>query len=165
MSDTTAEATEAPAPVAPDPVEPQGDPVELGDGGKKALDAERKRANALEKQLKAFQSEREAAEAAKLTELERAQKAAKEASERLAEYEKTTLRQKVALDTGLPAALVGRLQGDDEASLIADAESLMALLKTPATPKPDPSQGAKGEAAALNGDPLLSTLKNKLGLN
>jgi hypothetical protein len=57
------------------------------------------------------------------------------------------------------------LQGDDEESLIADAESLMALLNTPTTPKPDPSQGAKGEAAALNGDPLLSTIKNKLGLN
>lgn len=165
MSETAAEAPVVPVPVAPEPVEPQGDPTELGDGGKKALEAERKRANALDKQLKAFQAEREAAEAAKLTELERAQKAAKEASDRLAEYEKTTMRQKVALDTGLPAALVGRLQGDDEASLIADAESLMALLNTPTTPKPDPSQGAKGEAAALNGDPLLSTIKNKLGLN
>jgi hypothetical protein len=165
MSEATAEATVAPVPVAPESVEPQGDPVELGDGGKKALEAERKRANALDKQLKAFQAEREAAEAEKLTELERAQKAAKEASERLAEYEKTTMRQKVALDTGLPAALVARLQGDDEESLIADAESLMALLNTPTTPKPDPSQGAKGEANALNGDPLLSTIKNKLGLN
>jgi hypothetical protein len=165
MSEATAEATVAPVPVAPESVEPQGDPVELGDGGKKALEAERKRANALDKQLKAFQAERDAAEAEKLTELERAQKAAKEASERLAEYEKTTMRQKVALDTGLPAALVARLQGDDEESLIADAESLMALLNTPTTPKPDPSQGAKGEAAALNGDPLLSTIKNKLGLN
>jgi hypothetical protein len=165
MSEATAEAAVVPVPVAPESVEPQGDPVELGDGGKKALEAERKRANALDKQLKAFQAEREAAEAEKLTELERAQKAAKEASERLAEYEKTTMRQKVALDTGLPAALVARLQGDDEESLIADAESLMALLNTPTTPKPDPSQGAKGEAAALNGDPLLSTIKNKLGLN
>ena len=165
MSESTAEATVVPVPVAPESVEPQGDPGELGDGGKKALEAERKRANALDKQLKAFQAERDAAEAEKLTELERAQKAAKEASERLAEYEKTTMRQKVALDAGLPAALVARLQGDDEESLIADAESLMALLNTPTTPKPDPSQGAKGEAHALNGDPLLSTIKNKLGLN
>jgi len=165
MSEATAEATVVPVPVAPESVEPQGDPVELGDGGKKALEAERKRANALDKQLKAFQAERDAAEAEKLTELERAQKAAKEASDRLAEYEKTTMRQKVALDTGLPAALVARLQGDDEESLIADAESLIALLNTPPTPKPDPSQGAKGEAHALNGDPLLSTIKNKLGLN
>ena len=165
MSEATAEATVVPVPVAPESVEPQGDPVELGDGGKKALEAERKRANALDKQLKAFQAERDTAEAEKLTELERAQKAAKEASDRLAEYEKTTMRQKVALDTGLPAALVARLQGDDEESLIADAESLMALLNTPTTPKPDPSQGAKGEAHALNGDPLLSTIKNKLGLN
>ena len=86
MSEPTAEAIPA-EPVTPEAVEPQGDPVELGDGGKKALEAERKRANALDKQLKAFQAEREAAEAAKLTELERAQKAAKEESVRLAEYE------------------------------------------------------------------------------
>lgn len=165
MSEQTAEAIPA-EPVTPEAVELQGDPVELGDGGKKALEAERKRANALDKQLKAFQAEREADEAAKLTELERAQKAAKDASERLAEYEKTTMRQKVALDTGLPAALVARLQGDDEASLVADAESLMALLNTPTTPKPDPSQGAKGsQALALNGDPLLADLKSKLGIN
>lgn len=163
MSDVVAEAT--PAPVAPEPVEPQGDPVELGDGGKKAIAAERARANALEKQLKAFQAQHDAAEAEKLTELERAQKAAAEASSRLAEYERTTMRQKVALDTGLPASLVGRLQGDDEAALLADAESLMALLNTPTTPKPDPSQGAKVPDHALNGDPLLADLKNKLGIN
>ena len=76
------------------------------------------------------------------------------------------MSKKVALDTGLPAALVARLQGDDEASLVADAESLMALLNTPTTPKPDPSQGSKGtQALALNGDPLLADLKSKLGIN
>lgn len=143
--------------------EPQGDPVELGDGGKKALDAERKRANALDKQLKAFLAEREDAETAKLTELEQAKRSAAEAANRLAEYERTTLRQKVALDKGLPASLVGRLQGDDEDSLSADADALLALLNAPTSPKPDPSQGAKA-ALPLNGDALEQALRNKLGI-
>jgi hypothetical protein len=143
--------------------EPQGDPVELGDGGKKALEAERRRANALEKQLKAFQTQAEAQEASKLTELERAQKAANDAAAQLAEYQRTTIRQKVALEKGLPASLVGRLQGDDEEALAADADALLALLNAPTSPKPDPSQGAKA-ALPLNGDALEQALRNKLGI-
>lgn len=143
--------------------EPQGDPVELGDGGKKALDAERKRANALDKQLKAILAEREDAETAKLSELEQAKRAATEAAARLAEYERTTIRQKVALEKGLPASLVSRLQGDDEEALSADADALLALLNAPTSPKPDPSQGAKA-ALPLNGDGLEQALRNKLGI-
>jgi hypothetical protein len=157
MSESVPEST---AEVA---AEPQGDPVELGDGGKKALEAERRRANALEKQLKAFQSQAEAQEASKLTELERAQKAANDAAAQLAEYQRTTLRQKVALEKGLPASLVNRLQGDDEDALSADADALLALLNAPTSPKPDPSQGAKA-ALPLNGDGLEQALRNKLGI-
>jgi hypothetical protein len=146
-----------------DVAEPQGDPVELGDGGKKALDAERKRANALDKQLKAILAEREEAETAKLSELEKAKRAATEAATRLAEYERTTIRQKVALEKGVPASLVARLQGDDEESLSADADALLALLNAPTSPKPDPSQGAKA-ALPLNGDALEQALRNKLGI-
>lgn len=148
---------------AAEAVDVQGDPVDLGDGGKKALDAERKRANALDKQLKAILAEREEQEAAKLSELELAQKAAADASARLAEYERTTIRQKVALEKGLPASLVGRLQGDDEESLSADADALLSLLNAPTSPKPDPSQGAKA-ALPLNGDALEQALRNKLGI-
>ena len=144
-------------------VEPQGDPVELGDGGKKALDAERKRANALDKQLKAILAQQEEAETAKLSELDQAKRMATESAARLAEYERTTIRQKVALEKGLPASLVGRLQGDDEESLSADADALLALLNAPTSPKPDPSQGAKA-ALPLNGDALEQALRNKLGI-
>ena len=65
----------------------------------------------------------------------------------------------------MPADLVEFLTGDTEGDIAAKADLLMARLNTPGTPKPDPSQGARGEANALNGDPLLSTIKNKLGLN
>ena len=157
MSEATTEST------AEVGAEPQGDPVELGDGGKKALEAERRRANALDKQLKAILAEREEAETAKLSELEQAKRAATEAATRLAEYERTTLRQKVALEKGLPASLVSRLQGDDEESLSTDADALLALLNAPTSPKPDPSQGAKA-ALPLNGDGLEQALRNKLGI-
>ena len=152
--------TESVAEVA---AEPQGDPVELGANGEKALAAERKRANALDKQLKAILAEREEAETAKLSELEQAKRAATESASRLAEYERTTIRQKVALEKGLPASLVGRLQGDDEEALAADADALLALLNVPTSPKPDPSQGAKA-ALPLNGDALEQALRNKLGI-
>ena len=150
--------------VAPTPADVvQGDPVELGEAGKKALDAERKRANALEKQLKQFQAEREQAEAAKLSDLERAQRAAQEAAAQLAEYQKTAIRQKVALEKGVPAELVDRLRGDDEESLSVDADALLALLNKPTSPRPDPSQGAK-PALPLNGDALENALRSKLGI-
>lgn len=158
MSEAVQEAT---VPTPADLV--QGDPVELGDGGKKALEAERKRANAFEKQLKQFQAAAQQAEADKLSDLEKAQNAAREAAAQLAEYQKTAIRQKVALEKGVPANLVDRLRGDDEDSLSADADELLALLNKPTTPRPDPSQGAK-PALPLNGDALENALRSKLGI-
>ena len=113
--------------------------------------------------MKQFQSERELAEAAKLSDLERAQKAAQEAAAQLAEYQKTAIRQKVALEKGIPANLVDRLRGDDEESLSVDADELLALLNKPTSPRPDPSQGAK-PALPLNGDALENALRTKLGI-
>lgn len=144
----------------------QGDPDEaLREPGKKALEAERNRANELEKKLNGLLVEREAAETAKLSELEKAQKLASEASAELTRLRTENVRNKVAIDKGIPADLVEFLTGDTEGDIAAKADLLLARLNTPGTPKPDPSQGAKGEGAALNSDPLLDTLKNKLGLN
>lgn len=141
----------------------QGDPADLGDAGKKALKAERDKARELEKLVKSLQEQVSAAETAQITDLERAQQAAREATERLAEVQRTVLRQQVALQKGVPATLVERLRGDDEASLSADADELLALLNKPTSPKPDPSQGAKG-ALPLNGDGLEMALRQKLGI-
>lgn len=149
-------------PVATDP--PQGDPADLGDAGKKALDAERKRAAAAEREAKTLKARLDEIEAASLSELEKAQKAANDAAARLAEYEKTTLRQKVALIKGVPADLVDRLRGDTEDEIAADADALMALVNAPTTPLPDPSQGARGGATPLNSDGLEQALRAKLGI-
>lgn len=151
----------------PTAVEPaQGEPVaELGDGGVNALKAERQRASNAEKANKALQAQLDQINAEKMTDIEKATQRATDAENRASKAEQKALRQSVALTKGLPAELVDRLRGDDEDSLIADADSLIALLNTPTSPRADPSQGAKPAAHALNGDPLLSALKSKLGIN
>ena len=158
VTETTAN-TEAPAEVeAPET-------QELGDGGKKALQAERDARKQAEKTAAELTARLKEFEDSKLSELERAQKEAAENAAELARLRSENVRNKVAIDKGVPADLVEFLTGDTEGDIAAKADLLLARLNTPGTPKPDPSQGAKGEAAALNGDPLLSTLKNKLGLN
>lgn len=137
---------------ATEPEPQQGDPADaLGDGGKKALDAERKRAAAAEREAKALKARLDEIEQANLSEIERAQKAAADATAQLAEYQRTTMRQKVALSKGLPADLVDRLRGDSEEEVSADADALLALVKAPTTPRPDLSQGGHGGEGATGG--------------
>lgn len=142
MSETIIETTPAEA-------TPEAATADLGDGGKKALDAERRRASAAEKQSKALQAQIDEINAAKLSDVEKAQKAAADATSRLALYETTVLRQKVALEKGVPAALVGRLVGITEDEIAADADALLALVNAPTSPKPDPSQGPRNANAPV----------------
>ena len=162
MSEVVTESpanTEAPADVeAPET-------QELGDAGKKAIAAERDARKAAEKANAELSAKLKAFEDSKLTELELAKKQADESAAELARLRSENVRNKVALDKGVPADLVEFLTGDTEGDIAAKADLLLARLNTPGTPKPDPSQGAKGDANALNGDPLLNTIKNKLGLN
>lgn len=51
-------------------------------------------------------------------------------------YETANLRTKIALQNGLPLDLADRLQGEDEASLKADAERLAGFMVKPAAPVP-----------------------------
>jgi hypothetical protein len=162
MSEVVTEPTaEATAPAEVEAVESQ----ELGDGGKKALQAEREARKVAEKANAELAARLKEFEDSKLSELERAQKEAAENAAELARLRTENVRSKVAIDKGVPADLVEFLTGDTEGDIAAKADLLLARLNTPGTPKPDPSQGAKGGATALNGDPLLDTLKNKLGLN
>jgi hypothetical protein len=137
-----APTTTAPAPEPATPEAPAAT-ADLGDGGKKALEAERRRAATAEKQARELKAQLDAIQTANLSEVERAQKAATDAQSRLVEYERTNLRQKVALEKGVPASLVGRLVGDTEDEISADADALLALVNAPTSPKPDLSQGAR----------------------
>ena len=115
----------------------------LGEGGLKALKAERAaRADA----------ERQAAElAARIKEFEDAQKSeAERQAERLAELEKSAreneiarVRYEVAAEAGLSLDAAKRLHGGTREELAADAVELKRLLDSavPSVPRPDPSQG------------------------
>lgn len=71
---------------------------------------------------------------------------------------------------GLDDELMGFLSGETDEEVDAKAQTLAAKLSaaTPAAeqrpgPRPDPTQG-QGSDMALNGDPLLESLKNTLGI-
>lgn len=126
----------------------QAKPVEeLGEGGKKALQAERDARKRAEDEAKALRARLDDIEAANMTELEKAQKAARDAQAELSALQLESLRHRVALEKGLPANLVDRLRGESEADIAADADALLALVNAPRSPMPDPTQGSKGEAA------------------
>lgn len=141
MSDTTTEPTE------PNEDQQQGDPAEapLGEAGKKALQAERERAKAAEQQAAEFKRRLDEIEAANLSDLERAQKQAQEAQEVASKATAEALRFRVAAKHGIT---------DEDADLFltgTDAETLerqaaRLVERTPTSPRPDPSQGAKGDA-------------------
>jgi len=97
---------------------------------------------------------------AKLSEIEKAQRDAAEAAQELAALRRDTLRQKVALDTGLPAKWVARLHGDSEDELKADAASILADLNKPRTPAPDASQGPRTNALSED-DQLYESIYGK----
>lgn len=140
-----AEATTKETPAATDSTETP----ELGDAGKKAIAAERARADKAEKALTALQKAADERAQAEMTELERF----KADNERLTKENANTAleatRLKVALEKGLSADLAPRLQGTDYDSLAADADSLAQLVaaRPNSQPRADLSQGTKTDAA------------------
>ena len=139
-TETTAPTTTAPAGTT----EPTETP-DLGDAGKKAIAAERKRADAHDKELKALKAEAQSKADAELSELERFKKENDELRSGKTAADLQALRLEVALEKGLPANLAARLQGSDRESLETDADSLSELVasKPNGQVRSDPSQGAK----------------------
>jgi hypothetical protein len=155
----TVEATTATTPTA------QGDPAEvLGEGGQKALAAERAARKAAEKSAADLAAKLSQIESANLTDLERAQKEAAQARDALAALTKQALRDRVALTKGVPANLAKYLIGETEEEVAATADELLAHLNAPTSPRPDPSQGSHGAPLALNSEGLEQALRTKLGI-
>ena len=141
----------------------QGEPAddELGEGGKKALRAERERATAAERRAAELKAKHDEIEAAQLSDLERAQKAAQDAQEDAAKARVDALRFRVAAQYGIAeedAELF--LTGSDAETLTRQATRLKD--RTPTTPRPDPTQGAQ-QAPALNSDGLTQALARAVG--
>lgn len=152
------------------PKQPQGDPAELGDAGKKAIAEERKRANEAEKRAKELEAALKEREDAELSEVDRLTKALQERESRIGELESTAsqstldlIRYQVATEKGIPSAWVSRLQGADRESIEQDADALLPSLRTDnpnPTPKADPSQGTAGAGGSVS---TAQQFANQLG--
>lgn len=139
----------------------EGSPEALGEGGKKALDAERearkeadKAARAAKAELKALAAEVEALKDRDRTDIERAEAAKKrdqEEKDALArerdEAVTALLRYEVAAEKGLTGEAVNLLSGGSREELEARADSILALLDA-AKPKNGPVVPAEGKSPA-----------------
>ena len=124
----------------------QGDPADrpLGEPGIKALNAERDARKAAETQAAALQKQLDEINAANLSDLERAQKAAADAQALAEKAQADALRYRIAAKNSISdedAELF--LTGTDEETLSRQAARLVE--RTPTSPRPDPSQGSKGD--------------------
>ncbi|MEQ4566186.1 hypothetical protein [Paenarthrobacter sp. CAP02] len=101
------------------------------------------KANKEAERLRLKEKEREDAQ---LSEIEKAKRDADEAKIELEKLRSAKVRADIALELGLPAKWMGRLQGDTEDELRADAAEILADLNKPKKPAPDASQGARTSA-------------------
>lgn len=125
----------------------QGDPADkpLGPNGEKALKAEREAREAAERSARELKARLDQIEAANLSDLEKAQKQAQEYQEAAAKAATEALRWRTAAKYGISDEDAETfLTGTDEATITRQAERLAQFQKAPTTPRPDPSQGAKG---------------------
>jgi hypothetical protein len=159
------ESTPEPTPTEPAAAK-QGEPVDvpLGEGGKKALDAERQRAKDLEKALNAATAKLTEIERANETALEKAQREAQEAQEAVLAARVDALRYRIAAEAGITDNVDLILTAPDEETMRRQAQLWADRTPAQSGPKPDLTQGGSGQSLALNSDGLEDALKTKLGI-
>ena len=136
----------------------------LGEGGIKALHAERKARAEAEKRATEMAKRIEEYEAAQRTE---AENLAHERDKALAELEaerkaradaeRAVIAREVVAELGLPVELAGRIQGDDREAMLEDAKVFAAIAKAnePSRPAPIGAVG-NGNHAPLSTSELFS---------
>ncbi|MGF7124040.1 hypothetical protein [Rhodococcus sp. BE178] len=167
---TPSEPTPMPSP-APQPVEPKAPDSPLGEPGLRALQAEREARAESDRKAAELQQQIDEINAAKLTELERAQQEAQAAAEArqvaqsdASEKAAEAARLRFALANGVPAAWVDRLNGDTAEELAADWESLKPTLvpsvdpNAPRVPAPLPHAGPQGGPPQTEDDLLYEQI-------
>jgi len=142
------------------------DAADLGDPGKKAIAAERAARKAAEDAAKSLQAQLDEIKKSQMSDLEKAQATAQEHQQAAEQARAEALRWRIAAKHGISDEDAETfLTGSDEATLTRQAERLASMAAaTPATPKPDRTQGGQGGALALNSDGLEEALKSKLGI-
>lgn len=124
MSDEITEQT--PATESQPPAEPVTD--DLGDAGKRALDAERKARRAAEKAAADALAKVQAFEDAQKSEAERLAAKVADLEAAAAKANAEAARQRIVNETGLPADLADLVSGADEDAMRATAERIKAHL-------------------------------------
>ena len=136
----------------------------LGEGGIKALHAERKARADAEKRATEMAKRIEEFEAAQRTEAENLAHERDKALAELeyerkarAEAERAVVAREVVAELGLPVELAGRIQGDDREAMIEDARVFAAIAKAnePSRPAPIGAVG-NGNNAPLSTSELFS---------
>ena len=137
--DTTTDTTEATEQGAT----PNDVAEQLGEGGQKALKAERDARKAAEKAAADLNAQIQQIQQAQMSDLERAQAQAREFEESATKAQAEALRWRIAAKHGISDDDAETfLTGSDEAALTRQAERLASLATSaPTTPKPDLSQG------------------------
>lgn len=102
---------------------------ELGDAGKKALDAERREKRAAEKRAAELEARLKEFEDRDKTEIERLSERAEAAEKAAAALELRAVRLEVAAEQGLSPAQAKRLVGETREELEADAKELLATFQ------------------------------------
>lgn len=164
----------------PDGTEPDGSATDdtLGEPGKAALTAERSRAKAAEKRAKDAEAELQKLRDKDKSETERERDARTAADARAEAAELALLRRDIADEAKLPAEFAARLQGTTRDELLADAKALAKLIPSGESTETTTTTRPAGDKAieslknggtptgdlALNGDPIVDALKNKLGI-
>ncbi|WP_051549266.1 hypothetical protein [Nocardioides sp. URHA0032] len=122
--------------------------ADLGDAGKKALDAERREKRAAEKRAADLEARLKEFEDRDKTESTRAIERAEAAEKAAAAAEARALRLEVASEKGLTPAQAKRLVGETREELEADASELLETFK-PAASTEDDSQESVVESLDL----------------
>jgi ElaB/YqjD/DUF883 family membrane-anchored ribosome-binding protein len=140
LEQTEPEAISEPVGATPEPVVPAQQPAsesqELGESGKKALNSERDARRKAETELTKLRKRLEDSENTGKSELQKIQDRVDELQRDADAAKKKAVVMQVIAETGLPADLADRLQGDDLETVRADAEKLVKYVasSSPATP-------------------------------
>lgn len=157
--------TAAPGTTEPTDPQKQGDPAELGEGGKKALEAERAARKAAEKANADLQARLDEIGRANESELDKARREATEAREQAQQAAAEAIRFRIAAEKGITDHVDLILTAGDEDTMRRQADLWVSRTpETTAGPRPDLTQGGSGQPPALNSDGLEDALRSKLGI-
>ena len=140
---------------------------ELGEGGKAALESERKARREADKKLKALEAKVQEFEDANKTEAQKASERLAEAERRAIAAEARVLRRDVALEHKLSpedASLLDTITDEDAMRKLAERLAGDADRNRKGALGPYVPQEGNVPNVPLNGDPLLDALRSKLGI-